>query len=295
MNILPLIFTFLIIFSCIAFTFLKEVKSFSLIETVIHGYNRTERALSNAIPRKVYKKIKEDKAKKADNQPKEKVLKKYSSMRCLFPLLETSKFNLGPLIRHQGTLKLHPLYEPLANLFRLQYGERVLKKEPKAEKLEYRLIDEILKKAQKLQDCENLAELYPEDPTLRRIFYKMLRGTNQYSNATGIPPLDSFLSLTKEEKALSLSFTSPAILEAFFGKEITLELLKVEYSKWMELNIYYYFSKEEFQNIMMKAPAKAAFFTSLDPFLDYSKQFEARSFIGGKDQITGITVLKQIN
>lgn len=270
------------------------MKSFSLIETAIHGYNRTERTLSNTIPRKAYRKIKVEASSKIEKGNKEKGRKNYSSMRSLFPPLDNSKFNLSPLIKEPGTLKLHPLYEPLANLIRLQYRERLFKKEPKSEKLEYRLIDEILKKAQKYPDTENLAELYPEDLTLRKIFYKMLKGTNQYTEDKGIPPLGSFLVLSKKEKALSLSFTSPIILEAFLGKEIALEILEIERSKWRELNSYYYLSKEDFQNIAMKSPAKAAFFTSLDPYLDYSKQFTPRHQIGGRDRITGITVQKTL-
>src|ERR1700722_10579233 len=111
------------IFSLIAITFLKEVKSFSLIETAIHGYNRTERTLSNRILRKAYAKIKIDTG--AEKQKKEKVLKNYSSMRSYFPPLENSKFNLKPLIKEQGTLKLHPLYEPLASLVRVLYEEKL--------------------------------------------------------------------------------------------------------------------------------------------------------------------------
>ena len=190
------------------------MKSFSLIETAIHGYNRTERTLSNRIPRKEYAKIRKDGEEKKEK--KEKVLKNYSSMRSYFPPLENSKFNLRPLIKEQGTLKLHPLYEPLANLVRVLYEGKLFKK---SEGVEYKLLDEVLKKAQKFPETQNLAELYPEDPALRKIFYKMLKGTNQYSREKGIAPLGNFLFLGKEEKALFLSFSSPEILEALFEKK----------------------------------------------------------------------------
>ena len=45
---------------------------------------------------------------------------------------------------------------------------------------------------------------------------------------------------------------------------------------------------------MNKALAKSTFFTSLEPFLDYSKQFMPRSSIGGRDQITGLAVEKPL-
>lgn len=294
MNILPLVFTVLIIFSCIAFTFLKEVKSFSLIETAIHGYNRTERVLFNKISQKAYQKVKKEKEASTATGKKTEKKRDYIALRSLFPPLENSKFNLNPLLKEQGPLKLHPLYEPLANLLRLHYEKQVFKKEAKAEKLEYRLIDELVKKAQKFPDAENLAELHPDDPALRKIFYKMLKGTNKNSKDEGITPLGNILSLSKGDKAVFLCFASPTILEAFLGKEISLEIQKMEEAKSGELNKHYYVSKEDFQSIITKHPSLSPFLGPLEPFLDYSKQLTLRTQIGGRDRKTGIAVEKKL-
>jgi hypothetical protein len=293
-NILPLVFTFLIIFSCIAFTFLREVKSFHLIETTLHGYNRTERELSNTLARKAYKKATRDPATKKTDERNKAQKKAYFSMRTLFPSLENSKFNLTPLMKQQGEVKLHPLYEPLAELLRLLYGENLFKKEKKREKLEYRLIEEMLKKAQKLPESENLIDLHPEDPALKRIYYKMLKGTNQYTRKEGIPPLESYLGINKSDKAVSLSFAAPVLLEAFFGAEISSEILKMERQKLEESNKYYYFSKEDLTTTLMKNPAKSLLLSALEPYLDYSKEATEKKQIGGKDKLTGIAVKKDI-
>jgi hypothetical protein len=289
-NILPLVFTFLVIFACINLAFFREIKSFSLLETTFHSFSHTERILCNKIAQKNYRKIKADPtpAKKVGENRKSKG--KYQSMRTLFPPLENSKFNLRLLIECEGEVKLHPLYEHLAKLFRLLYQENVFAKEKSKEKPEYLLIDELLKKAKKNKEPTSLAELFPQDPMLQKIYHTMLRGTNQYGKEEGIPPLDHFLSLDKAKEAATLGFASPPVLEALFDKEITLEILNLEKKKWEESHTYYYFSKDDFQAILMKSPAKALLLSSIDPYLNHSKQFQPRLSIGGRDGKTGIAV-----
>ncbi len=167
-----------------------------------------------------------------------------------------------------------------------------LKRKKKTEKIEYRLIAEMVKKARKLGEVESLAELYPEDPVLKRVYYKMLKGTNQYNREEGIPPLGEFLSIRKGGKAIFLSFASPLLLEAFFGLEISLEILKVEREKWESSNKYYFFSKEDLEAVLMKNPIKAPLLHTFDPYLEYSKQFDKRTQLGGRDKTTGIAVEK---
>lgn len=295
MNILPVVVAFLVILSCINATFFRDTKSFHLLEQTIRGYQRAERALSNTIAQRAYKKVKAEptaKTQKGDKQTQPNV--KFTSRRSLFPPLENSKFNLTPLILASGECKLHPLYEPLAELLRKLYATKVFQKYNNSEKLPYRLIDEIVKKARKLSTVDDLAQLYPDDPMLQQVYYKMLRGTNQYKNGEGFPPLKHFLSLNKSEKAISLSFSSPPVLEALFGTQMAAEILKLEREKWNSSQKYYLLTKEDLQPLLMKNPAKSSVFTALDTYLDYSKQFAQRTEVGGKDKITGITVEKRL-
>jgi hypothetical protein len=289
-NVLPLVFTFLIIFSCICLTFLKEVKSFSLIETSLDGYNRTQRAVTNAIARNAYRKIKADPSKKNASDKTKEASGEYHSRRSLFPPVENSKLNLRSLIKQQQERKQHPLYEPLAKLMRLLYQKNVFEKEKSSEKLEYHLIDEMVKKAQKLVELKSLAEICPDDPALRKLYYKILKGTNQYSRSEGIPPLGNFLSVCKADKAVSLSFASPPVLEALFGHETSLAILKLEREKWEQSNKYYFFSKEDLEAALLKSPTKASLLALLETHLDYSKQPAQKNQIAGRDKITGIAV-----
>ncbi len=296
MNILPLIFAFLIIFSCFAATFLKEVKSFLLAETVTDSYDRVERNLKNFIVRKAYHKLKGEtvSSNKAPNPTQPKKMKTYTSYRSLFPPQELSKFNLAPLAAYSGEFKLHPLYQPLAELLRILYGENLFK-QGKMEKIEYQILDAMLVKAGKNPEAESLTELNPDDPVVKKIYYTMLKGTNQYAiHEKGIPPLEDFLCIRKESPAISFSFASGALLEALFGRETSSYIFGEEKKKAEESNNYYYLPKEELQALLMKNPAQFSQFSPLEPYIDYSKQFKPRTERGGKDEKTGLSVKKSI-
>lgn len=290
MNILPLIFAFLLIFSFFAFNFLKEGKSSFLAESVLDSYNRVESNLQNRAARKTYTKLKgETIQSKTINASRNQQTNNLVSYRTLFPLLETSKFNLAPLIKDGGEFKLHPLYQPLANLLHILYGENLCK----TEDMEYRVLDALLPNARKNPDMESLAELVLDDPLIQKIYYKMLKGTNQYQvGKEGIPPLEDFITVRKENSAIFFSFASPGVLEALLGEEITSRILLEEEKKRKETNKYYYFSKEELQALVMNSPAQFSNFSSLDSYIDYSKQFKSRKERGGKDEKTGLSLKK---
>lgn len=261
------------------------------MESSCDGYYRTERVVSNAIIRKAYHKISGESLNKKSPSPSQKQKSvDYLSKRNFFPPYENSKFYLAPLIKHQGELNLHPLYEYLAKFLRLLYQDKLFAKKPGTE---YRLIDAMIKKARK-QETEVLADLYPEDPALKQIFYKMLKGTNQYSREEGIPQLGDFISLDKSEHAVFLSFASPVLLEAFFGEEAALAVLEHEKKKWEEEGKYHFFSKSDLQALLTKNPARASQFSNLESYFNDSKQPAPRDQIAGKDNKTGIRVDKNL-
>lgn len=295
MNILPLVFTFLLILSFITLTFLRETKSIFLIEHSVNGFRRIERVVNNQIVQKAYKKISgEAIAKKKTGEPKNKKKKKLHSVREIFPPLKTSKFNLGPLIEHQGEINQHPLYEVLAAFLRILYQKSLFAHELKAEKIEYRLIHAWIKSAQKIEDVEDLAELHPDDLDLAKVFYKMLRGTNQYTRTEGIPPLGDFLLISEKKTAVSLSFASQSLLEALFGEECASQIMQVEQKKREETSSQYYFPKENLPQLLANEPARAASLPTLDPYIDYSKEQTKRELVGKRDDTTGIAFEKNI-
>ncbi len=288
MNILPLILTFLIIFACISFTFLKEAKSFFLAETTLASFHKTERELNNKITARVYRKAGgEPINKKQPAAAKSKKETTYFSRRSFFPPLEESKFNIGPLVKYEGDIKQHPLFEPLAKMLRLLYKPFF-----DSEKIEYRFVQTMIAKARKFPEPTDLAELFPDDLKLRTIYYKMLKGTNQYNQKGSIPPLKDFVAWKKDGPALFFSFASPIALKSLFDKKMADTIVQEEKKKWEQSGKYYYFSKEDLQQLLVNNPALTSQFTNLDPYLDYSKQINRREEIGGIDPKTGLSVKK---
>jgi hypothetical protein len=270
------------------------MKSFYLVETTLESFSRTERNVNNAIVRKAYRKIKGEPILKKENVTGKTKLGAYLSKRTFFPPLENSKFNLTPLIDYEGEFKLHPLFEPLAELLRLLYRTKIFDQGSHSDKIEYRLLEAIIIKARKHPKIKDLAELFPDDPLLCNIYYKILKGTNQYNREEGIPPLGDFVALDKDTHAISLSFASPLLLEALFGSEVASHILHEERKKWEASNKYYYYSKEDLQSDLMKNPTQASKFSSLESYLDYSKTLKPRNNFGGKDQRTGLSIKKPI-
>lgn len=294
MNALPLIFTFLMIFLCIASTFLKDVKGFLLVETTLNSLNDTERKLNNSVVRKAYRKIKTEPTHQQAKGPAKQTRGIYYSRRSFFPPFENSKFNIEPLIKYEGEVKLHPLFAPLAEMLRLLYGKAIFDQEAHLSKIEYRLLDAIIAKARKHPESQELVELFPEDPLLSKIYYQMLKGTNQYNQKNSVPPLSDFVTLRKDAPAIFFSFASPVILNVFFNTEVAKHILCEERKKWENSNKYYYFSKNDLQLLLAKNPILASKYSNLAPYIDFSKQMKPRNEIGGIDPCTGLSIKKNL-
>ena len=290
MNILPMIFAFLLIFSLLSASFFREARSQVLFEKVLEAYARTERMVSNAIIAKTYRKLKGEPLAKKDGQQSPKKDPKYTSKRAVFPPIEESKFNIAPLLKHTGELHLHPLYEPLADLVRLLYQERVFSKVSNREKIEYRLLNAMLKKGRNNPGVENLTDLFPEDPSLKKIYYKILKGTNHYASDAGIAPLHHFLSLQKADTAVNLCYASEPVLASIFGPKMAQQVLDLEEAHWQETKKYAFVTKDELQNMLMQIPTLASKYTPLETYVDFSKIRSPNRQIAGRDKDTGIAV-----
>ena len=294
MNVLPMIFAFLLIFAGISFTFLRDTKSFQILESSFEGYQRTERKVNNALAQKAYRKIKGDPVKKNQKEPAIKTSKEFQSRRAFFPPFENSKCNLAPLFASdQNPKSNHPLYEPIATLLRLLYEKSVFSKTAQGG-LEYQILDALLEKAKALETVTDLNELIPEDKALQPIYYKLLKGTNVCTEEKGYPPLSDYFSIQPGKLPIYLSFAAPQLLEALFGKEIKEFILNKEQKEWESTKKYVYFSKEELQELIQRYPMKTQLLSLLEPFIDGSKQFAPRKDFGGKDKLSGLAVRKQV-
>lgn len=288
MNILPLIFTFLVVLSLIALTFTKEIKSTRLIEKAANSYHRVERNMNNYEIKKSYKKFLKEPSGKIAAGTKKNGFRRYISRRQIFPPLENSKFNLFPLTQLEGEITLHPLYELAASVLRSFYGNNLFKDREK--KIEYHLLDAILANLKNNPQEQNLAELCPDDPVLAALYYQMLKGTNQYSDEAGISPLKDVLTSSKDPRVLSISFASYGILKALFDEGIARKILSEEKKKSEESHRYCMIPKEDLQMLLKNNPSLLAKFAELQPYIDFSLKIRAKKEIGAKDTKTGLSL-----
>ncbi len=218
MNLLPMIFAFMVIFGVLALTFIRETKSFHILESSFEGQHRTERRVNNTIVSKAYRKIKSEGTIPSQKQPSLPTKKGvFESRRQFFPPFENSKFNLSKLFESDEDLRRHPLYEPMATLLRLLYEKPLFSKLSRPG-IEYQILDALLNKAKTLKSqgadpvpgqakiTEDLSELGPDDPALRPIYYKLLKGTNQYSEKGGYPPLGDYFCIEQGKAADLIEF-----------------------------------------------------------------------------------------
>lgn len=280
MNILPLVFTFLTVFSLIALTFVREVKSSRIAEKAVESRNALAKKINNHGTRKLY----HSDTKKGHGEGAPRNVQHIASKRDQFPPLENSKFNLGVLTQQEGEIKLHPLYELSAALLRNYYGEKIFKRY--GEKMEFRMLEAIIAKARKTPDVQNMADLTPDDPALAKAFYEMLKGTNMNS----VPPFADVFVFTKEKHAFSFPFASSEILQTVFGKEITQNILAEEEKKSLTMSKFTPISKENLTSLLNNKPVLSSKYSPIEPYIDFAIKKTVRKEVGGRDRQTGLTL-----
>jgi hypothetical protein len=291
MNILPLILVALLIFSCLCTSFMKEIKGQFVIESSLEGFRKTERVVRNRFAKRSYARIKTEQTKSHSSLPK--AASPFYSRRTPLPPAENSKLNLTPLLSCKTEPKRHPLYEIAASLIKELYQVPLFSRQKAPEGIEYTLLDAWIKQARNVKELESFSALYPEAADLKKLHYKVLKGTNQYDPAThvGIPPLSDFFSLEKEKSpAIHFTFASLPLLKALFQEDLAIEILKEEKKKWEKTGTISSLTKEELNALFINDTKCNTLLTSLEPYINYTSQITSRKAITGKDPRTGITV-----
>ncbi len=293
MNILPLILAFLLVFGGIALTFLRDSKSFWIMESTLTSVKAAQNAVNNRLAQRAYiARQGEPLVKRGEQAPR--ALGNFRSRRTMCPPLEESKWNLGPLFAHEGPSQLHPLYEPLAHYLRLLYRENLFSAHGYPDKIEYQILDAILSKGHALKEVHSFSEIFPDNAKLQKLFYRMLKGTTQHDGQKGYPPFADCFSLQGGSTPICLSFAAPQILEALFDIKTMEFILEEEKNKWASEKKYVSITKEELQNHLATNPQRASILTSLESYLSYSLQPTPRKVIRGKDPRTGIIAQKEL-
>ena len=157
--------------------------------------------------------------------------------------------------------------------------------------MEYALIDALITKLHSNAAAKQFSEIYPDDPELKEIFYKMLKGTNLYTQELGIPPFAHFFSLEKSSKAIQINYTSKEILTSTFGQELTDQILAWE----QEQHSSRFLSAKEFEQLTPTRYEDSSLLSTLGPFISYAKHSSKQKILYRQDPHTNIGIERPIH
>lgn len=169
----------------------------------------------------------------------------YLSHRFRTNLSSQSKWNLAPFI-FSDKQTTH-LEEATCSFLECLYGHTDFWKKGKKQNPD--LAEDLLTSFKKMDSAEKISDLFPEEPSLQPIFYKMLKGSGYYdvTSKQGHPPMEDFFRLEKENTyTLSLSYACFPALNALLGNSLAKKVLQVEQEKWEKKGGYYSITKQEF-------------------------------------------------
>lgn len=255
MNILPLVFSFLLIFSLFSHVLMRNALSFSSSKK-----NFCEHLIAKQHLRSKWECRKYALYGKKENKPSPKPTSRPKSPKTSLAKPKTShrldpqyneKWNLSHLIQSPKPI---PYLDSCCEKFlEILYGhtpfwQAAIKQQPDLAK---RLIDAF--KQKKAVKPEELSTLFPEDPSLQKVFYKMLKGSSLYDlkKKEGYPPLEDFFCLhPKDKKTLRLPQASYYAIEALLGKEIAQHILELEGKKQQTTGRALSITKQEISSLL---------------------------------------------
>ncbi|MGE5196159.1 MAG: hypothetical protein ACM3JI_02385 [Anaerolineae bacterium] len=305
MNILPLITSFLMILAFLAASLANRTSDFQHNALTTMGFMKAEHALRNEIQKHSYEtmyvEIKnsaepEEENTKDQGPKKERKPKHFSkSHRENKHIDPRSRVNLLLLFEDLPSKNHQFLYEACASLIRELYKKTSFFKS--IERLEYRLLDELISTAKDHPNPLALTDLFPKDSSLSEAFYQMLKGTPYDLQETGFPPLDEVFTLErdKKNKALNLAYASKVTLCAFFGEKLAEDLIQKELEKATAANSFSFLSFEEIKSILLTKTQTAFDGTDIEQLCyNETRAKKKQEPMLGKDDKTGIQLKKMI-
>jgi len=288
MNILPLVLGFLLLLSVLSASFFSQTLSTLWEEKALRGYFYAKRRAYNKLESRSFAKI----CTETPSSSSSSHSFSYVSRREKPALTTFSKLNLASLFAQQSPSPF--LYETAAQLLRLLYQDTSLSKQGLPKGFEYLLLDHWMGKAKQDKEIDSFAALYPQDPKLSTLFYKMLKGTRKYSleDHSGYPPLEDFFCIDSSKQPIFFHFASKPLLTVLFGSKVMEEILKIEKEKWEKDGKDHSLTKEELRALLSSAPKFPL--TALEEHFNFTKKRSLLEVVIGKDPASGIDVKKQI-
>lgn len=198
---------------------------------MILAHNRAKLGLISKQAEADYKKSQVRKENKKNNNDKKSTKEKtdkipvYKDKRNRRCGLDSSKFNLWPLLKDTDMNKHMVLKKSAVRLIRILYQDADFYKNERDPQLAEKILKEMLS-----QKGEDLSQLFSENQELANIYYKMLKGSN-----TGYPPLGEYFKIEKSDNApIRWCYATTPILRAVLGDEATNRILAAEKAAWEE-------------------------------------------------------------
>ena len=246
MSFLPFVLSFLLLMVIGSSFLFTSFRSTSLEKTVILAHNRAKLGLISKQAEADYKMSQPKKSDKDKNNPKEPKEKNgkvstYKDQRNKRCGLESSKFNLWPLLNNKNSSSY--LYDSAIRLIQILYQDADFYKNARDPGLAKKILDEMVSKK-----GEDLSQLFSENQELAKIYYKMLKGTN-----TGYPPLGEYFKIEKSDKApIQWCYATTPLLRAVLGDDATNRILAAEKAAWEENHHKRILPKETLRELLKK-------------------------------------------
>ena len=227
MSFLPFVLSFLLILVLGSSFLFTSFRSTAIEKTVILAQHRAKLGLISKQADAEYKKSQSRKEKNPDPKPNKEKTNKiavYKDKRNKRYGLESSKFNLWPLLYDTDVNKHTALKKSAVRLIQILYQDADFYIDAHDPNLAEKILTEMIS-----QKGEDLSQLFPKNlPSA--IYYKMLKGSN-----TGYPPLGEYFKIEKSDKApIQWAYATTPILRAVLGDEATNRILAAEKAAWEE-------------------------------------------------------------
>lgn len=298
MNILPFVTIFLIILAIFSFSSFKDYKIAILKKNTVEGSISAEREARNILVEKAFQKApkkrleKIEKGKKTDkkNTLTEDHFNRDDPQRWV-------KISLEVLFQDEK----HPVFqEMIVKILDSFYSHTEFYHHSSSKNLAKDLLDALIKKAKKLSEETdtkklNFLDLYPDDEVLSRVYYKMLKGTQEYNLVMkkGYPPLTDFFTLDiPSRKPVHFAGLSTPLLSAIFGDKVKKDILQEEASIRLANQHRFILDETGLKNILHKSIHDNTEVDKMMEYFDFSRPVKRKLDIVCFEKNTHIKVTK---
>lgn len=298
MNILLLVSAFLILLSLGCSAIFQTFTTATIGVKSFKGRLEAQRGSLNELQKKQFQRavVREEKKKSngGTSTSSQRRQKEIISPRTKQNPHDGSKLNLGPLLTPFSSGTQGKLYEVavalLQELYRGSAVER-LAQEKKVDSFALRILDSMIEKANENPEAESLSELFPDDPALKEIYYKMLKGTQNYDGVSGYPPIEDYFIFEKasKKKPINFSLATAPLLKCLLGPKITARILEEERTKSEENRKFTSLKQPELQQLLLQFSEERVTYSDISDLVSFDTNKERSKtymFIDPKTQIS---------